>query len=124
MVNSFIEKNKYWNFNYFTDKDCLEFFRVNNEEFKSLLNVDVLSYYETLTNGGEKSDFWRYCIIYLLGGVYSDSDTYCNVPMDKWVKHHDLILGIEANVEVDIAKTFGMDRLGYEYNNKIITSIV
>jgi mannosyltransferase OCH1-like enzyme len=121
MVNSFIEKNKYWNFNYFTDKDCLEFFRVNNEEFKSLLNVDVLSYYETLTNGGEKSDFWRYCIIYLLGGVYSDSDTYCNVPMDKWVKHHDLILGIEANVEVDIAKTFGMDRLGYEYNNKIIT---
>jgi mannosyltransferase OCH1-like enzyme len=121
MVNSFIEKNKYWNFNYFTDKDCLEFFRVNNEEFKSLLNVDVLSYYETLTNGGEKSDFWRYCIIYLLGGVYSDSDTYCNVAMDKWVKHHDLILGIEANVDVNIAKTFGMDRLGYEYNNKIIT---
>lgn len=121
MVNSFIEKNKYWNFNHFTDKDCLDFFRLHNEEFKSLLNVDVLSYYETLTNGGEKSDFWRYCIIYLLGGVYSDSDTYCNVPMDKWIKHHDLILGIEANVEVGIAKTFGMDRLGYEYNNKIIT---
>lgn len=121
MVNSFTEKNKYWNIKYFTDIDCLEFFRLHSDEFKKLLNVDVLSYYENLTNGGEKSDFWRYCIIYLFGGVYTDSDTYCNVPMDNWIKHHDLILGIEANVEVDIAKTFGMDRLGYEYNNKIIT---
>jgi mannosyltransferase OCH1-like enzyme len=121
MVDSFTKKNKYWSHHYYTDKDCLEFFKIYNNEFKELLGVDVLSYYLKLTNGGEKSDFWRYCVLFLFGGVYTDSDTYCNVPLDKWVKHHDLILGIEANLPIDIAKTFGMDKIGVDVNGKVIT---
>jgi mannosyltransferase OCH1-like enzyme len=121
MVDSFKEKNKHWKLNYFTDKDCLDFFRLHNEEFKTLLGINVLSYYDSLVNGGEKSDFWRYCIIYLFGGVYTDSDTYCNIPLDKWIMSHDLILGIEANLPKSIAETFGMDSLGFESNGKIIT---
>lgn len=121
MVDSFTKKNKHWKLNYFDDKQCLEFFRLNNNEFISLLNVDALSYYESLVNGGEKSDFWRYCVIYLYGGFYTDTDTYCNIPLDKWIKHHDLILGIESNVPIEIAKTFGMDRIGFVFNEKVIT---
>jgi mannosyltransferase OCH1-like enzyme len=91
MVESFIGKNKYWKLNHYNDEDCLNFFKKNNEEFKNLLNLDLLSYYNSLKNGGEKSDFWRYCVIYLFGGVYTDCDTYCNVPIDDWVKYYDLV---------------------------------
>jgi len=121
MVDSFKGKNKRWNLLHYTDNDCLEFFNRYNEELKSLIGVDTLSYFLTLHNGGEKSDFWRYCIIYLFGGVYTDSDTYCNSPLDIWTVNHDLILGIEANLPIGIAETFGMDRIGYNNNGNVVS---
>jgi mannosyltransferase OCH1-like enzyme len=121
MVDSFKNKNKRWNLQHYTDNDCLEFFKRYNDELKSLIGVDTLSYFLTLHNGGEKSDFWRYCVIYLFGGVYTDSDTYCNSPLDNWTVNHDLILGIEANLSLEVAETFGMDRIGYNHNGYVIS---
>jgi mannosyltransferase OCH1-like enzyme len=121
MVNSFSEKNPYWKLNYYSDEECLNFFKKNNEELKTLIGVDTLSYFLTLHNGGEKSDFWRYCIIYLFGGVYTDSDTYCNTPLDLWTINHDLILGIEANLPLEVAETFGMDKIGHNHNGYVVS---
>lgn len=121
MVDSFQRKNKYWKLNYFDDKACLNFIKNNNNIFLEELNVDVLAYYLTLENGGEKSDLWRYCVIYLKGGIYVDSDTYCNIPLDKWIKHHDLVLGIEAFLSFIDAKHFGMHRIGANINSTIIS---
>jgi len=121
MIESYKNKNKYWDLNYYDDIKCLNFIKNNNYIFLEELGVDVLKYYLTLINGGEKSDLWRYCIIYLMGGVYVDADTYCNIPLDEWIKHHDLIVGIEANVDIDIARQFGMDKIGLCIDNKVIS---
>ena len=121
MYDSFTEKNKLWKLNHFVDSDCDLFFKKHGSELQQLLGVNVESFYFSLTNGGEKSDFWRYCIIYLFGGVYVDADIYCNVELDKWVKHHDLILGVEANLPINEAKTFGMDNIGFQYGDNIIS---
>ena len=121
MVESFTNKNQYWKVHYYNDDDMLNFLKDNNSFFISELNVDVLSYFLTLINGGEKTDLWRYCIIYLNGGLYADSDTFCNISMDKWIRHHDLILGIEAFVDIEQARQFGMDKIGYTLNNKVIS---
>jgi mannosyltransferase OCH1-like enzyme len=121
MVDSFTEKNQWWKIHHYTDIECLQFFKEHNDELIELLGVDVLNYYLTLHNGGEKSDLWRYCVLYLKGGVYTDTDTYCNVPLDNWVKHHDLILGIEAFLSIDVAKTFGADTIGFQFNDTIIS---
>ncbi len=121
MFESFKEKNKRWSMNHYTDDKCLNFFKEKNKEFIDLLGVDVLSYYLTLTNGGEKSDFWRCCVLFINGGVYTDTDTYCNVPLNKWVKHHDLILGIEAFLSIETAESFGADKIGFRYKDKIVS---
>lgn len=121
MVNSFSEKNPHWNLNYYSDDNCLDFFKEHNNEFKQLLGVDILSFYLTLTNGGEKSDFWRYCVLFLFGGVYTDSDTYCNIPLDKWTKNYDLVLGIEAYFPLSVAKSYGMDSIGYLHGDDVIS---
>jgi mannosyltransferase OCH1-like enzyme len=121
MFDSFKEKNKRWSMDHYTDDKCLNFFREKNNEFIELLGVDVLSYYLTLTNGGEKSDLWRYCVLFINGGVYTDTDTYCNVPLTNWVKHHDLILGIEAFLSIKTAESFGADKIGFRYKDKIIS---
>ena len=43
------------------------------------------------------------------------------ISMDKWIRHHDLILGIEAFVDIEQARQFGMDKIGYTLNNKVIS---
>lgn len=121
MFNSFSQKNPRWTLKHFTDEKCIEFFEEHREDFKELLGIDVLEFYLTLENGGERSDFWRYCIIYLKGGVYTDADTYCNVELNEWVKHHDLILGIEGCETIEISSSFGMNNIGVQIGDKIIS---
>jgi mannosyltransferase OCH1-like enzyme len=121
MVSSFTQKNKFWKLNYFNDDDCFSFFRKHNEELKSLLGVDTLQYYLSLENGGEKSDFWRYCIIYLFGGFYTDADTYCNLTLDNWIRNYDLVLGIEANLPYEFAKSFGMHIIGQQIGDSVVS---
>jgi len=121
MFDSFTQKNPRWTVRHFTDEKCIEFFKEHKQEFENLLGINVLDFYLSLENGGERSDFWRYCIVYLNGGVYSDADTFCNIELNKWVKHHDLILGIEACEFLEICIPFGMDKIGIQIADKVVS---
>jgi mannosyltransferase OCH1-like enzyme len=112
MVDSFTEKNKYWDFKHYVGSDRINFLKQNKDEFFNLLGFDVLEFYHSLEKGVEKADFFRYCAIYLVGGLYSDTDTYCNIPLDEWVSNHDLIFGLEIMTSIENAKTFGVDTIG------------
>jgi mannosyltransferase OCH1-like enzyme len=122
MVESF-KKNKHWKMLHYNDRDRIKFFENNRENFKDLLGVDVSSFYDTLQNGGERADFWRYCIIYLNGGVYVDADTYCSKPLDEWILGYKLILGIEGNLPRNFARSFGMDQIGLPVGDDKIVSV-
>jgi mannosyltransferase OCH1-like enzyme len=121
MVESFSDKNKHWSLSFYSDLECVKFFEKYNIEFISLVGINALEFYSTLTNGGERSDFWRYCVLYLFGGVYTDTDTFCAEPLENWTHHHDLILGIEAILPLDSAITFGMDKVGQTFGNMVIS---
>jgi mannosyltransferase OCH1-like enzyme len=49
----------------FDDVDCLEFMRTN-------FDAKVLEAYESLIPTAYKADLWRYCILYVCGGIYLD----------------------------------------------------
>ena len=49
----------------FDDNDCRQFIQQHFD--KSVLNA-----YDTLIPGAYKADLWRYCILYILGGIYID----------------------------------------------------
>ncbi len=121
MYESFKSKNKYWNIHHYDDEKIFNFIKDNNEILKNELGVDVFEFYQTLENGGEKSDLWRYCVIYLNGGVYTDADTFCNVDLSKWVLHHDLIFGLEAYLSISEAIPFGMDKIGYIHDDTVFS---
>jgi mannosyltransferase OCH1-like enzyme len=51
----------------YDDNDCIDFFKKNyGNEY-----VDIYNY---IKDGPIKADFWRICILYIYGGVYSDID--------------------------------------------------
>jgi mannosyltransferase OCH1-like enzyme len=35
--------------------------------------------------GAMRSDFWRYAVIYMHGGIYGDIDTWCKRPVQQWL---------------------------------------
>jgi mannosyltransferase OCH1-like enzyme len=121
MYESFKNKNKYWTINHFDEYKVESFFKSNSEKLQQEFGVNVYDYYKTLSNGGEKSDLWRYCIVYLEGGVYSDADTFCNKELKEWVLHHDLIFGLEANLPLEQSKSFGMDSIGTIIGNDVLS---
>ncbi len=52
------------------------------EEYGQLY-VDIFDY---LTDGPIKADFWRVCILYKYGGVYSDIDNEPLVPLKDFIE--------------------------------------
>ena len=54
----------------FDDNDCIEFIKTHFE-------ADVADTYKRLIPGAYKADLWRYCVMYIEGGVYVDIKYQC-----------------------------------------------
>ena len=59
------KNNPRFNYFLFDDNDCREFIR-------SHFKPDVLDAYDRLIPGAYKADLWRYCILFIKGGIYMD----------------------------------------------------
>jgi len=63
---SYIKKlNPNFKYYLFDDNDCREF-------IKTHFDSDVLNAFDTLIPGAYKADLWRYCVLYIHGGIYLD----------------------------------------------------
>ena len=47
--------------------------------------------FKTMTPWISKCDFARFCVIYILGGIYSDCDFYCTKSLNKLLNHKEEI---------------------------------
>jgi mannosyltransferase OCH1-like enzyme len=65
-----IELNKEIEFHLYDEAECKEF-------IKSHFNEDVLYAYESLVPSAYKADLWRYCVLYIHGGIYMDIKFKC-----------------------------------------------
>jgi mannosyltransferase OCH1-like enzyme len=78
------------------DADCEALFHEVRDEVLAELGIDVLDLYHRLEKQVEKTDLWRYLVIYMRGGLYTDADTACLVPCEKWILPTDrVIVGFE-----------------------------
>ena len=59
------QSNPAFNHMLFDDNDCREFIKTN-------FNNDILNAFDTLIPGAYKADLWRYCVLYISGGIYID----------------------------------------------------
>ena len=75
---SWQEKNPTWEYKFFDKNDRVDFIKKN-------FNKEVLTAYKTLIPGAFKADLWRYCVLYIEGGVYVDADTICEQSLDNWL---------------------------------------
>ncbi len=80
-VLSVKNQNPEFEYHLFDDLDCIEF-------IKKHFPINVLTAYKSLIPGAYKADLWRYCVLYINGGVYIDIKFKC-APGFKFIELTD-----------------------------------
>ena len=82
--------NPEYEYQFFDDLMCENFIRDN-------FNLDVVNAFNGLIPGAFKADLFRYCFLYINGGVYSDIDNICEVPLDSFINEEDTFISVKDN---------------------------
>jgi mannosyltransferase OCH1-like enzyme len=69
-VKDIKEKNPEFEHFLFDDEDCRQFILTN-------FGCEVSEVFDTLIPGAYKADLWRYCVLYINGGIYLDIKYKC-----------------------------------------------
>jgi mannosyltransferase OCH1-like enzyme len=64
-VEKLKKNNPNYQYHLYDDNDCKEF-------IQQYFNDDVIEAFDKLKPGAFKADLWRYCILYIKGGIYLD----------------------------------------------------
>ena len=97
LKETWINENPGWEYHLYDDNDIDAYIKGGWDE-------RMYSFFKALPIGVMKADLWRYLILTTHGGVYSDIDSKCIVPIDTWF--HDftskdaLVLSPEKGGEV------------------------
>ncbi len=81
---------KDYEYNFYDDKMCEEFIKNNFEN-------NVYNAYIKCPIPVMKADLWRYCIIYIYGGIYADSDTICLDTPNIFSQKKSYFVGVPEN---------------------------
>jgi mannosyltransferase OCH1-like enzyme len=74
--DSFLSHNPKLKYDFYDDKNCEDFILKHFDN-------SLLSVYHKLKPKAFKADLFRYCYLYINGGIYSDIDTICLENIDK-----------------------------------------
>ena len=77
-VHTWIDKNPDWEYHFFDAKARRNFIKDNFPK-------KVLEAYDALIPGAYKADLWRYCVLYIHGGVYADIKLVLCNQLDKLI---------------------------------------
>ena len=108
--------NPNYNYVFFNDEMCRNFIKEN-------FNKDVVKSFDCLIPGAFKADLFRYCFLYINGGVYTDIDNICMVPLSDIINEEDRFVSVKDN-------SFGNQGLIYnsfiasERNNPILKKAI
>jgi len=68
--------NPDWNYYFFSQHERREFIKQN-------FSIRILNAYDTLIPGAYKADLWRYCVLYMQGGIYADTKILLCNPLNR-----------------------------------------
>lgn len=74
-------------FFFYDDNDC-------DQMIKNNFNDEIYNAYKKINPayGAMRADFFRYCVLYLYGGIYIDIKSKINIPIFKIIKKNDLCI--------------------------------
>jgi len=83
-IYNLLDTNPEFDYYLYSDDASIKFIETNYEP-------EVANAFRTLIPGAYKSDLWRYCILYKMGGVYIDIKYYSVVPLIDIIRDNPVI---------------------------------
>ena len=99
LLKSFIINNPNIDIMFMDDDECDIF-------IKSNFSQEIYDMYRSLPLGVMRADFWRVAVIYINGGIYSDTDVFCKKSIDGLINDKDLVLLTEPNTSDNVSNFF------------------
>ncbi|API86487.1 glycosyltransferase family 32 protein [Francisella uliginis] len=87
-IQLWIEKNPEWELRLYDDKECIEFIESNFDQ-------EVIDAYNNLLPKAYKADLFRYCALYVYGGVYTDIKIVPLQPLNNIITQDTEFLSIK-----------------------------
>ena len=107
-LQKIIDTWKYFNPEYtyylYDDNECKEFIKNNFDE-------KVYNVYCKIIPGAFKADLWRYCVLYIHGGVYVDIDTVCFEKINMFLNSSEASIEFMTPVDLNITPSEGTHNL-------------
>ena len=98
LSQSWITKNPNYSYVLYDDDDCEKFIKEHFDE-------KVYSAYIRIIPGAFKADLFRYCVLYIYGGIYADIDTICLNTIDLFLNRDvEFITPIDLNMSEFVEK--------------------
>ena len=126
-VMTLLEHNPDYEYLFFDDNDSREFIKNNffshlNNENKINKNEvpDILQAYDLIMPGAIKADLFRYCYMYIYGGIYIDSKISTFISFDDIIDEEDKYIIIRD----DAPKSFYNGILIFEKENERILKMI
>jgi len=85
--------DKDFEYHFFNDEECENFIKNNFEE-------NVYKAYIKLPLKVMKADLWRYCVIYINGGIYADMDAVCQCNPNDLILDSQLVIAAENSIHL------------------------
>ena len=80
--------NSEYSYEYYDDRKCIDFIR---EYFP----LEVLYAFYSLVPGAYKADLFRYCYLYIRGGIYTDIDNICMCNLKNFILNNDTFISVK-----------------------------
>ncbi len=113
LVNKWKNENPNYKYNLLTDDEILDVLKIH---FKDSV-PEVLEAFELLPNKIIRSDFARYLLIYINGGVYADIDTDLQKPVETWFdsdRNVGFVVAVEEDINVENWQHYMTRRIQFE----------
>eukprot|EP00667_Euglena_gracilis_P005816 EG_transcript_5858 len=93
--------NPHWSYRLWDHRSISRFLQLHRAELNRDLQLepgeDVKDIYDSINPhyGAARSDFFRYVVLYLLGGVYLDLKSFCRIPLDELLQPDDRLVVVD-----------------------------
>lgn len=79
VINNWKKLNPGYNIYLFNDDECIDFLR-------TYYSQEYANFFKKIPHGAIKADFWRLCVLYKYGGIYSDIDIHPYIPIKNYLE--------------------------------------
>jgi mannosyltransferase OCH1-like enzyme len=93
-VNTWINLNPDYQYEFYDDARMIDFIHNFDCSEFSFTNEQLRKAFHSIKPGAGKADIFRYCVLYVYGGVYTDVDSECLVPLKDIISENNDIVTI------------------------------